>query len=147
MSNRALRTLLATASPILLGSGGAAWAVITKQLKDQDITVPEDADRLAGKPVAGPITAYMQAETVAKHAHHMGGGRTFADVSAEFMKASAGGDTERAEELSGPRDLLMQANFTRASLFTSVLAYGVSALVIGMGALTGLAAATIDTDN
>ena len=34
--------------------------------------------------------------------------------------------------------MIMQANFLRASLFTSVLAYGVSALAIGIGVLAGI---------
>lgn len=140
MSNTAARTVLGIASPVLLGSGAAAWALITKQLKDEQIEVPGDAKRFAGKPVAGPLTAFTQAETVAMHAHHMGGGRTFADVSGEYMGAQASGDTAKVEELEGTRSLLQQANFTRASLMTSVLAYGVSALVVGMGVVVGATA-------
>ena len=38
----------------------------------------------------------------------------------------------------------MQGNFVRASLFTSVLAYGVCALVVGLGVLSGATAAALD---
>ena len=146
MSNTAARAILGITSPVLIGSGAAAWAVITKQLKEEQITVPGDAKRFANKPVAGPLTAFTQAETVAMHAHHMGGGRTFADVSGEYMGAQANGDTAKVEELEGTRSLLQQAGFTRASLMTSVLAYGVSALVMGMGVVTA-AAALATSDN
>ncbi|GAA1397479.1 aromatic ring-opening dioxygenase LigA [Luteococcus peritonei] len=144
MSNRAARTILATASPVLLGSGAAAWAAITKQLKDQKITVHPDSARLGGRPVAGPMTAFEQANVVGQHAEHIGGGRTFAELSDEYMGALAAGDTARAEELAGPRETVMQGNFVRASLFTSVLAYGVSALVVGLGVLSGATAAALD---
>lgn len=144
MSNRAARLVLATASPVLVGGGAAAWGLITKQLKDQRITVHPDHGTLAGKPVAGPMTAFAQAEVVGQHAEHIGGGKTFAELSEEFMAAQAAGDTAKAEELAGPREMVMQAGFVRASLFTSVLAYGVSALAVGVGVVAGAAAAGLD---
>lgn len=147
MSKTFSRTILTLASPVLIGSGAAAWAMITQQLKAEEITVPGDATRLAGKPVAGPVSAFMQAETVAKHAQHIGGGRTFADVTGEYMAAQANGDTEKVAELEGPRALLKQAGFTRASLMTSVLAYGVSALVMGMGVVTAATASALRDEN
>lgn len=146
MSTSAARTLLAVASPALIGSGAAAWATITKQLKDQRITVHPDSAKLGGKTVTGPLTAFEQANVVGSHAEHIGGGKTFAELSDEYMAANAAGDTEKAEALAGPREMVMQANFVRASLFTSVLAYGVSALVVGMGALTGAVALTLGDD-
>ncbi|WP_420174314.1 hypothetical protein [Luteococcus sp. OSA5] len=147
MSNRLARTVLSVASPVLVGSGAAAWYTITKQLQDQKITVHPDSQKLGGKPVAGPITAFEQANVVGSHAEHIGGGKTFAELSEEYMSAAQSGDTEKAEALAGPREQVMQANFVKASLFTSVLAYGVSALVVGMGVLTGATAAALGDDN
>ena len=46
----------------------STWAAITKQLKDQKITVHPDSARLGGRPVAGPITAFEQANVVGQHA-------------------------------------------------------------------------------
>jgi hypothetical protein len=40
--------------------------------------------------------------------------------------------------------MIMQANFLRASLFTSVLAYGVSALTVGIGVLTGIVGSALN---
>lgn len=147
MSTSAARAILATASPVLLAAGAGAWVLITKQLKDERIEVHPDSATFGGKPVAGPITAFEQARVVAEHAGHIGGGKTFAELSAEMMAASAAGDTEKAAAVAGPRETVMQANFVRASLFTSVLAYGVSALVMGMGVVTAAAAVGLGSDD
>lgn len=143
MGTRVQRTALFTASPLLIATGAAAWAVITQQLKAQKIEVHKDAPNLVGKPVAGPITALTQAGVIEKHALGMGQGRTFAEISEEWMEATQAGDTARAEELAGPRQMIMQANFLRASLFTSVLAYGVSALTAGIGVLCAIVATAL----
>lgn len=137
MANLA-RVANAIAAPLLLAAGGGAWYVITQQLKEQHITVHPDSASLGGKPVAGPITAFEQAQVVGMHAQHMGGGRTFAEISEEFMKAQEDGDQAKADELGPTRETLMQANFVRASLFTSVLSYGVAALTMGLGVLAGV---------
>ena len=51
---------------IMIIAGGTTWALVQSQLKDEHITVaavtPADPGRLAGKDVAGPFTAYAQAE-------------------------------------------------------------------------------------
>ena len=50
-------------------------------------------------------------------------------------EAKNAGDTAKADELTATRNTLMNASFLRASLFTSVLAYGVSLLVMGLGVM------------
>ena len=144
MRNRLQRAACLVASPVLIAAGGAAWAVITQQLKAQKIEVHPDSDTLVGKPVAGPLTAFTQAAFIEKHALGMGQGRTFAEISEEWMEATQTGNTARAEELAGPRQMIMQANFLRASLFTAVLAYGVSALTMGIGVLTGIVGSALN---
>ena len=139
MANLA-RIAARTASPLLIGTGAAAWAAITAQLKNERITVLPDSEKMGGKPVAGPISAFAQANVIAGHQAAMAEGRTFAEVSEDYMEALNTGDTERAEALAGPREQLMQGNFVRASLFTSVLAYGLAALTMGLGVLTGVTA-------
>ncbi|WOP18173.1 aromatic ring-opening dioxygenase LigA [Raineyella sp. LH-20] len=136
MGNALARTLLRLAGPTLIGAGGAAWYVITRELKAQKIEVHPDSPSLQGRPVAGPVTAFAQAAVMEKHALAIGGGRTFAEISEEWIEATEAGDEERAAELSGTRETVMQANLLRASLFTSVLAYGVSALTMGVGVLS-----------
>ncbi len=143
MGNALARTMLRLAGPTLIGAGGAAWYVITQQLKAQKIEVHPDSPQLTGRPVAGPVTAFAQAAVIEKHALAMGGGRTFSEISEEWMEATAAGDEARAAELAGTRETVMQANLLRASLFTSVLAYGVAALTMGIGVLSWTTASAV----
>ncbi len=119
MGTRLQRAACFVASPVLIAAGSAAWVVITQQLKAQKIEVHHDSPRLAGRPVAGPLTAFTQAAVIEKHALGMGQGRTFAEVSEEWLQATQTGDTGRAEELAGPRQMIMQANFLRAAFSTA----------------------------
>lgn len=144
MGTRLQRAACFVASPVLIAAGSAAWVVITQQLKAQKIEVHHDSPRLAGRPVTGPLTAFTQAAVIEKHALGIGQGRTFAEISEEWLQATQTGDTGRAEELAGSRQMIMQANFLRASLFTSVLAYGVSALTVGIGVLTGIVGSALN---
>lgn len=146
MGNSLARAACFVGGPALIAAGGGAWAMITQQLKSQQIDVHPDSEKFSGKPVAGPITAFAQANVIEQHALAMSGGRTYADISGEWMAATASGDTAKAEELAGVRETAMQANLLRASLFTSVLAYGVAALAGGMGVLTLLVGAAIPKD-
>ena len=49
-------------------AGGATWAMVSSQLKDQNITVSDDARWFAGQQVAGPFTAYSEADVINTHA-------------------------------------------------------------------------------
>jgi len=125
---------LATAAGTLLLAGGtAAWLTVTKQLRAEKITVPGNAPALAGKPVQGPATAYVEALVIKRNAERGAGGRTFADISDALRSVESGSDEER--RLRGQSSALSTAASLRTSLMTSVLAYGVSALAAGLGAL------------
>ncbi|MCX6501320.1 MAG: aromatic ring-opening dioxygenase LigA [Microbacterium sp.] len=125
---------LATAAGTLLFAGGtAAWVTVTTQLRDEKITVPGNAPALAGKPVQGPVTAYVEALVIKRNAEQSAGGRTFADISEALRTVESGSDEEK--KLRGQSAALSTAASLRTSLMTSVLAYGVSALVVGLGAL------------
>jgi len=126
---------------LFIVAGATTWGVVTSQLKEQQITIPEDATflNLGGKEVKGPLSAYAQADIINVHALEGSGGKTYAELGALINQADS---EEEAEELQAQRDSVMNASFLRASLFTSIVAYGVSALVIGLGfvlVLTGLA--------
>ena len=57
---RALRTigvLVIVAGAIFSVAGVVTWFIVKDQLSDEKITVSEDADHFAGKPVEGPFTA------------------------------------------------------------------------------------------
>jgi hypothetical protein len=138
---------------VMIIAGGATWAMVTSQLKAENITVApiteDNPGALAGDPVAGPFTAFAQANAINEHALAGTGGKTYAEIGKEMTalreQLAADGDTpaEIAEnpqlaELQTQRNSVMNGSFLRASLFTSVVSYGVAALVIGLGLLFSL---------
>jgi hypothetical protein len=100
-------------------AGGTTYMMVSSQLKAERITVSEDAARFAGQAVTGPFTAYQEALIIEKHALEATNGRTYAELDRE--------DPLRATAMNG--------SFLRASLFTSVVAFGVSALVSATGVI------------
>jgi hypothetical protein len=134
---KVLSWLVIAAGVILIVAGGATWFVVRDQLADEKITVSSDAKHFAGDEVDGPLTAYSEAETINKHALEASGGKTYAEL----------------EQDDPVRETVMTASFLRASLFTSVVSFGVAAFAAGIGVLmliigfvmlklTGLLAAT-----
>ena len=116
-SVRVIAILIMVAGVILLGAGIATWFTVKGQLADEKITVSEDADHFAGDKVDGPFTAYTEANTIEKHALETSGGQTYAQLPRDDPR----------------RDTVMTASFLRSSLFTSVVAFGVAALAVGLG--------------
>lgn len=104
---------------IMVVGGAVTWIVVTNTLADQKITVAEDADCLAGDDVNGPFSAYCQAKIIDKHTLDITDGKTYAEL-------------DREDPL---RDTAMNSAFLQSSLFTSVLAYGVSAMAMAMGVI------------
>ncbi|MEP7191441.1 MAG: aromatic ring-opening dioxygenase LigA [Actinomycetota bacterium] len=138
---------------IMIVAGGVTWGLVSTQLRSENITVaavtPEAPGRLAGKPVAGPFTAYAQANAIKHHALAGANDRTYAELGtdAKALKAKlAAGGASKADiakdegviALADARDTAMNGSFLRASLFTSVVSFGVAALAIGMGVLLTL---------
>ena len=110
------------AAIVMIIAGGAVWGVVTSQLKAEEITVSEDADFMPGAAVQGPFSAYAQATIINHHALEMTDGKTYAQLPQD--------DPTRAT--------VMNASFLRASLFTSVVSYGVAAFAIGVGVMFAL---------
>jgi glycerol uptake facilitator-like aquaporin len=109
--------VVAVAGVIFAVAGVVTWFVVADQLAAENITVSEDAARFAGQDVTGPLTAYAEAEVINKHALEATGGKTYAEL----------------ERDDPARTTAMQASFLRASLFTSVVAFGVAALAVVLG--------------
>jgi hypothetical protein len=124
---RVLGIITAVAGVVLIIAGGITYLTIRHELKAERITVAADAAHFAGQQVKGPFTAFAQAEVIKKHANEIGGGKTYAELDKEDPK----------------RQTVMTASFLRASLFTSVVAFGVAALVMGLGLLFILVGAAI----
>jgi hypothetical protein len=116
---RVVGVISIVAGVIFAVAGVAAYVVVQQTLADQKIVVSDDADMLAGKDVAGPFTAYAQATVIGKHAEDIAGGKTYAELAQDDPN----------------RPTVMNASFLQASLFTSVVAFGVSAMAAVMGVL------------
>jgi hypothetical protein len=116
---RILGIVVIVAGAILMVAGVITWIVVQTQLADEKITVSDDAARFQGDAVDGPLTAYAQADVIEKHALEASGGLTYAELPRD----------------DPVRDTVMDASFLRASLFTSVVAFGVAAMAFGLGVL------------
>lgn len=102
---------------LMVISGAVTYATVSSTLSKESITVSDDANCLAGQSVSGPFAAFCEADIIAAHALEATGGKTYAQL-------------DREDPL---REVAMNGSFLRASLFTSVVAFGVSAMAIGVG--------------
>ena len=123
------------AGVLMLVCGAFAWGATSTQLASENITVANDAPAFAGSKVAGPLTAFYQAEAVKQHTRAASNGLTYAELGVKVQEAKDAGDTDAAEQLQATRTMVETGNFVRTSLLTSVMAFGVSALVMGAGLL------------
>lgn len=114
---RTLGVVVLVAGVIMAVAGVVTWVTVQSSLADERITVSEDADRFAGDKVDGPLTAYAEADVIEKHALESSGGKTYAELDRE----------------DPVRQTVMTASFLRASLFTSVVSFGVAAMAMGLG--------------
>ena len=102
---------------IMAIAGVVTWVVFSTTLADQKITVSDDANCAAGDNVNGPISAYCQADIIDHHTKQITGGQTYAELDQK--------DPNRA--------VAMDSAFLQASLFTSVVAFGVAAMAVVLG--------------
>lgn len=107
---------------ILIVAGVATWVVVSTTLADQKITVSEDASCLGGDTVDGPFSAYCEAKIIEKHALSATGGKYYSEL-------------DRDDPL---RVVAANSAYLQASLFTSVVAFGVAGMAILVGVLFGL---------
>ena len=113
---------------------------VRDELEAQKIVTSEDAS-IPNAPVVDAATADAMADIIGVHAAEATGGRTYAEMG-RFLTPE-GGDTsdealalkdEEGNPVANPlRNVAFQASALRTSLYTSVLAFNVSDLVIGLG--------------
>lgn len=115
--SRVLSTLALLLGAAFILGGATAWVAVSTQLAAEKITVADDAPAFAGAPVADPITAFIQAGVINTHALAATEGKTYAELES--------GDPAR--------ETVMTASFLRASLFTSVVSFGVALFAVGVG--------------
>jgi hypothetical protein len=104
---------------LFIVGGVGTWIVVSNTLADQKITVADDAPCLAGDDVNGPFSAFCQAKVINTHTLEATGGKTYAELDRE--------DPLRA--------VAQNSAFLQASLFTSVVAFGVAGMAVVMGIL------------
>ncbi|HWG93416.1 MAG TPA: hypothetical protein VNU66_04215 [Mycobacteriales bacterium] len=114
---RLLGTLVLAAGLLMSAAGATTWGLVQSSLAAENITVADDAARFAGEPVDGPLTAWYQADIIEHHALAASDGKTYAELDRE--------DPRRA--------VVMNGSFLRASLFTSIVSFGVAAMAMGLG--------------
>ena len=105
------------AGVILAIAGATTWVTVQTNLADERITVSEDSPRFANDKVDGPFTAFQEAQMIEKHYLESTEGKTYAELDRE----------------DPVRETAMNASFLRASLFTSVVSFGVAAMAFGLG--------------
>jgi len=130
---RLIGALVMAAGVLFTLAGAGTWLMVSDALGDERITVAEDAARFGGEPVDGPLTAYYEADIIEHHALEASKGKTYAELDRE--------DPVRATVMNG--------SFLRASLFTSVVSFGVAAMAMGLGlvlVLLGFAVRTLASD-
>ncbi|MFC7726579.1 aromatic ring-opening dioxygenase LigA [Nocardioides sp. GCM10028917] len=107
---------------VMAVAGVITWVVVSTTLSEQKIVVADDASCLAGDEVDGPFSAYCQADVIDQHTKNITGGLTYAELDRE--------DPNRATA--------MDSAFLQASLFTSVVAFGVAFMAFGVGIVLAL---------
>jgi hypothetical protein len=112
-------TLSIALGVVLILGGLATWVVVSSTLADQNITVSDDAPCLAGDEVNGPFSAYCEARIIDQHALEATGGLRYAEL-------------DREDPL---RQVAATASYLQASLFTSVVAFGVAGMAVLIGLL------------
>jgi hypothetical protein len=99
-------------------TGAAGWVIVRSQLAAERIVVPGSSRWLPGRTVKGPLTALAESEAIRQIALAATEGRTYGEL----------------EEDDPAAQMAMNASLLRASLFTSVLAFGVAAAQVAVGA-------------
>ena len=109
---------LVVAGPVMVVKGLDAKDQVRAELTAERITTPEDAS-IPNAPVVDAETALSQADVIKKHALETSKGKTYAELDRE----------------DPARQTLFNAATLRTALLSSVLAWNVANLVIGLGML------------
>ena len=147
---------------LMLIAGCVVYGITSSQLASQGITVSaasaDNPGSLAGKPLNGPFEALAQINAIQTHMLKATDGKTYAQLgnvatsdgktysSNVSLTASTDGQAHSAGEALSAQDTAtykarstaQTASFLQASLFLSVLAFGVSVFIALMGVVVGL---------
>ena len=133
--------LLFLASGIYTVSRGYdARKQVRAELLAQKITTTPDA-AIPNVPVQDARTAKAKADIIDHHAREATGGRTYSEMG-RFLATNGGDTNDEAAAMKGAdgkpvsnplRNVAFQASALRTSLYTSVMAFNVADLVMGLG--------------
>jgi hypothetical protein len=113
---------------------------VRSELLAQQITTTEDAS-MPNVRVDDAASARSMADVIGKHALESTDGRTYAEMG-RFLAADGGDTNDEAAAVMGAdgkpvanplRNVAFQASALRTSLYTSVMAFNVADLVVGLG--------------
>ena len=120
---------------------------VKTELVKQNITTPEDAS-IPNARVDDPRTAESMADIIEKHALESTGGLTYAEMGRFAVASGDPAGTSNPDEAlkgadgkpvaNGLRNTAFQASALRTSLYTSVMAFNVGDLVMGLGLMIGV---------
>jgi hypothetical protein len=120
------------------------------ELARQDITTTPDA-RMPNVKVTDAESAQVMADVIQKHVDEITGGRSYAELGRYLSADGKGATSDEALALKDKdgnpvpnpvRDVALTASTLRTGLYTSIMAFNVADLVIGLGfaiAVIGLA--------
>jgi hypothetical protein len=113
---------------------------VRAELLAQHITTTPDA-AIPNVPVQDAKTAKVMADIIDHHAREATGGRTYSEMG-RFLSKDGGDTNDEAQAVLGAdgkpvsnplRNVAFQASALRTSLYTSVMAFNVADLVLGLG--------------
>jgi len=164
---RVLATAVVVVGAVMAAVGVTTYAITTAQLRDQHVTVaavtPQNPGSMAGKRVSDPFTALAEINAIKHHTAAITGGKTYGELgnvassdgqtynkdvtvaASTDGQAHAVGQTLSAADAKtyAARSTAQQSSFLQASIYVSVLAFGLSALIIGLGLVVVLIGLTI----
>jgi hypothetical protein len=123
-----------------VGRGFDARDQVRDELVTQRITTPADA-AIPNARVDDAATARAMADVIQVHAMKSTDGRTYSEMG-RFLAVGGGDTNEEAQAVKGAdgkavanplRNVAFQASALRTSLYTSVMAFNVADLVVGLG--------------
>ena len=119
MNSRVPAWIVIISGVVFFVAGVATYVMVSTTLSSENITVSEDAAMFAGQHVDQPWEAFAEANVINEHANKLAGGKTYAELP----------------QTDPNRTTVMNASFLQASLFTSVVAFGVAAMAAVVGAV------------
>jgi hypothetical protein len=143
----ALGLVFMVASVYTIARGFDAKDQIRDELVAQNITTPEDAS-IPNVQVTNVATAQSMADIIDKHAQESTGGLTYSEMG-RFLSTDGdpAGTSDEAlavkddagKPVANPlRNVAFQAATLRTSLYTSIMAFNVADLVLGLGLMIGV---------